>query len=143
MGMPLPANTELIADHIAALAIAVSFATINQQVASLNAMHRFRGLSTPAKAIVVKLALLRAGRPLGSAQRQVTPINQRLLKQMLATCEDGLIGARDGAPPLLHWPRNRKTTLGTCRLLSRRRLDQRRKPNNRHLAKKIERQTNE
>ena len=109
MGMPLPVNSELIADHIAALAQQPkSFATINRQVASLSAMHRFRGLSTPAKAIVVKLALLRAGRPLGSAQRQVTPINQRLLKQMLATCEDGLIGARDRAPLLLAYETARR-----------------------------------
>ena len=64
-------------------------------------MHRFGSFEDPTKAIVVKLALRRAGRQLGSAQRQVAPINRPLLDRMLATCEDSLIGARDRALLLL------------------------------------------
>ena len=95
-GMHLPVSHELIADYIAALAEQrKSFATIKRHVATLSAMHRFGGFEDPAKAIVVKLALRKAGRQLGSAQRQVAPINRPLLDRMLATCEDSLIDARD------------------------------------------------
>ena len=81
----LPASPELIADYIAALAEQrKSFATIKRHVATLSAMHRFGGFEDPAKAIVVKLALRKAGRQLGSAQRQVAPINRPLLDRMLA-----------------------------------------------------------
>ena len=94
----LPASTELIADYIAALAEQrKSFATIKRHVATLSAMHRFGGFEDPTKAIGVKLAPRRAGRQLGSAQRQVAPINHPLLDRMLATCENSFIGARDRA----------------------------------------------
>ena len=105
----LPASTELIADYIAALAEQrKSFATIKRHVATLSAMHRFGGFEDPTKAIVVKLALRKAGRQLGSAQRQVAPINRPLLDRMLATCEESLIGARDRALLLLAYETARR-----------------------------------
>jgi site-specific recombinase XerD len=70
LAQPLPASPELVADYIAALAEQrKSFATIKRHTASLSAMHRFGGFEEPTKAIVVKPALRRAGRQLGSAQR--------------------------------------------------------------------------
>ena len=105
----LPASPELIADYIAALAEQrKSYATIKRHVATLSAMHRFGDFEDPTKAIVVKLALRRAGRQLGSAQRQVAPINRPLLDRMLATCEDSLIGARDRALLLLAYETARR-----------------------------------
>jgi len=71
-------------------------------------MHRFGAFEDPTKAIVVKLALRRAGRQLGSIQRQVAPINRPLLDRMLATCEDSLIGARDRALLLLAYETARR-----------------------------------
>jgi len=71
-------------------------------------MHRFGCFEDPTKAIVVKLALRRAGRQLGSAQRQVAPINRPLLDRMLATCEGSLIGARDRALLLLAYETARR-----------------------------------
>jgi len=82
-GLSLPVSSELVSDYIAALAEQrKSFATIKRHVATLSAMHRFGGHEDPTKAIAVKLALRRAGRQLGSAQRQVAPINQPLLDRM-------------------------------------------------------------
>lgn len=105
----LPASPGLVADYIAALARQrKSFATIRRHVATLNAMHRFGGFEDPTKAILVKLALRRAGRQLGSAQRQVAPINRPLLDRMLATCEDSLLGARDRALLLLAYETARR-----------------------------------
>ena len=105
----LPLSSELIADYIAALAEQrKSFATIKRHVATLSAMHRFGGFEDPTKAIVVKLALRRAGRQLGSAQRQVAPINRPLLDRMLATCENNLIGARDKVLLLLAYETARR-----------------------------------
>ena len=105
----LPASTELIADYIAAQAEQrKSFATIKRHVATLSAMHRFGGFEDPTKAIVLKLALRKAGRQLGSAQRQVAPINRPLLDRMLATCGDSLIDARDRALLLLAYETARR-----------------------------------
>ena len=105
----LPASPELIANYIAALAEQrKSFATVKRHVATLSAMHRFGGFEDPTKAIAVKLALRRAGSQLGSAQRQVAPINRPLLDRMLATCEDSLIGARDRALLLLAYETARR-----------------------------------
>ena len=105
----LPASTELIADYIAALAEQrKSFATIKRHIATLSAMHRFGGFEDPTKAIVLKLALRKAGRQLGSAQRQVAPINRPLLDRMLATCGDSLIDARDRALLLLAYETARR-----------------------------------
>ena len=107
--MLLPASPELIANYIAALAEQrKSFATIKRHIATLSAMHRFGGFEDPTKAIFVKLALRRAGRQLGSAQRQVAPINRPLLNRMLATCQDNLIGARDRALLLLAYETARR-----------------------------------
>ena len=106
---PLPASSELIADYIAALAEQrKSFATIKRRIASLSAMHRFAGFEDPTKAIVVKLALRRAGRQLGSAQRQVEPINRPLLDCMLATCKDDILGMRDKVLLLLAYETARR-----------------------------------
>ena len=105
----LPASPELIADYIAALAEQrKSYATIKRHVATLSAMHRFGGFEDHTKAIVVKLALRRAGRQIGTAQRQVAPINRLLLDRMLATCENSLIGARDKALLLLAYETARR-----------------------------------
>jgi len=105
----LPVSSELTADYIAALAEQrKSFATIKRHVATLSAMHRFGGFEDPTKAIVVKLALRKAGRQLGSAQRQVAPINRPLLDRMLATCGDRLIDARDRALLLLAYETARR-----------------------------------
>ena len=71
-------------------------------------MHRFGDFDDPTKAIVVTLALRRAGRQLGSAQRQVAPINRPMLDRMLSTCEDSLIGARDRALLLLAYETARR-----------------------------------
>ena len=106
---PLPASSELIADYIAALTEQrKSFATIKRHIASLSAMHRFGGFEDPTKAIVVKLALRRAGRQLGSAQRQVEPINKPLLYRMLATCKDDVLGMRDKVLLLLAYETARR-----------------------------------
>jgi len=108
-GLSLPVSSELVADYIAALAEQrKSFATIKRHLATLSAMHRFGAFEDPTKAIVVKLALRRAGRQLGSAQRQVAPINRPLLDRMLATCEDSLIDARDRALLLLAYETARR-----------------------------------
>ena len=106
---PLPASSELISDYIAALAEErKSFATIKRHIASLSAMHRFGGFEDPTKAIVVKLARRRAGRQLGSAQRQVEPINRPLLDRMLATCKDDILGMRDKVLLLLAYETARR-----------------------------------
>jgi site-specific recombinase XerD len=106
---PLPASPEVIADYIAALAEQrKSFATIKRHIASLSAMHRFGGFEDPTKAMGVKLALRRAGRQLGSAQRQVEPINKPLLDRMLATCKDDILGMRDKVILLLAYETARR-----------------------------------
>jgi len=105
----LPASPELVANYIAALAEQrKSYATIKRHVATLSAMHRFGGFKDPTKTIVVKLALRKAGRQLGSAQRQVAAINRPLLDRMLATCEESLIGARDRVLLLLAYETARR-----------------------------------
>ena len=109
LGPPLPASSGLIADYIAALAEQrKSFATIKRHIASLSAMHRFGGFEDTTKAIVVKLALRRAGRQLSSAQRQVEPINRPLLDRMLATCKNDILGMRDKVLLLLAYETARR-----------------------------------
>lgn len=93
---PFPASEASIADWVAALAEEKKRpATIKRYVASIGLLHDYGRFQNPTKGLVVKLALRRASRALGTRQRQAAPINRELLEAMLATCKTDLHGLRD------------------------------------------------
>ena len=93
---PLPATPGTVAayvDHMAAHGWAP--ASIRQAAWAIGAMHRAAGVEDPTKAEVVRLALKRMGKALGTRQRQAAPIGEYELRRIMETAGTRLADQRN------------------------------------------------
>lgn len=94
----LPATPETVAAYIDALAAeSRKPATIRQAVWAVATLHRAAGLSDPARAEPVRLALKRMARSLGTRQRQAAPLGDSEVARILAAAGTDLTSIRDVA----------------------------------------------
>jgi site-specific recombinase XerD len=94
----LPADAETVAAYVDELAgQGRKPASIRQAVWAIAALHRAAILPDPSKAEVVRLALKRMGRSLGTRQRQAAPLGDSEIAQILATAGGDLTAIRDVA----------------------------------------------
>jgi integrase len=95
---PLPSPPELLAEHVDELAArGRKPAGIAQTVWGVATMHRAAGLEDPSRAEVVKLAMKRMSRALGTRPRQTAPLGETELAAIVATAPKSLAGLRDMA----------------------------------------------
>jgi hypothetical protein len=78
-GLPaLPATPEAVAAYVDALTrLGRKPASIRQAVWAITTLHRAAALADPSKVEVVRLALKRMARTLGTRQRQAAPLEDR------------------------------------------------------------------
>jgi site-specific recombinase XerD len=96
-GLPaLPATPEALAAYVDALAGSDRKpASIRQAVWAVGTLHRAAALPDPSKAEVVRLALKRMARTLGSRQRQAAPLGKAELIRIFDSAGSGLVECRD------------------------------------------------
>jgi site-specific recombinase XerD len=95
--LALPASAETVAAFIDAMTADRAPATIRRYVSSVSTFHRAANAANPCETLTVKLALKRMHRERGRAQQQASPINDRLVVQMLRATGSTLRDLRDRA----------------------------------------------
>jgi integrase len=93
----IPATAETVAAFVDAMARIKAPATVRRYVSSVSTFHQQANVPNPCKALVVKYALKRMHRELGSAQRQARPINDRIVVRMLEAAGRRVRDLRDKA----------------------------------------------
>lgn len=94
----MPASIETVAAYFAHLADADrSVSTIMRRAAAIAYAHRLAGLEPPTNAEPVKAVLQGIRRSLGVAPKRKAPATAPMLKKMLRSIPDSLIGKRDRA----------------------------------------------
>ena len=98
-GLPaLPATPETLAVYVDALAdMGRKPASIRQAVWAIATLHRAAALADPSKAEVVRLALKRMARTLGTRQRQAAPLGKAEIARIFDTAGMTLPECRDVA----------------------------------------------
>jgi site-specific recombinase XerD len=98
-GLPaLPATPETLAVYVDALTgLGRKPASIRQAVWAIATLHRAATLADPSKAEVVRLALKRMARTLGTRQRQVAPLGKTEIARIFDTTGTTLPECRDVA----------------------------------------------
>ena len=92
----LPAATELVADYVDALAASGrKVAGIRQSVWAIGTMHRLLALPDPTREDVVRFALKRMARQLGTRPRQAAPLGEDDVRLLLRTAGTTLLEQRD------------------------------------------------
>lgn len=94
---PLPASPETVGAFLAFDAQTSSAATLKRRLSAIRKVHRLLRLASPVEDEEVSLALRRALRTKRRRPRQALGLSAALRDQLLATCPDTLIGARDRA----------------------------------------------
>ncbi len=97
----LPASPGTVALYVADLARTAKPATIDARLAAISAAHRAAGHESPTKAEPVRLVRRGVRRTVGTAQRQVRPVNVVDLRAMVNGLGDDVAGHRDRALLLL------------------------------------------
>jgi integrase len=99
----LPALPETVAAYVAQLAdTGYAVATIGRRLASISQAHKLAGYElSPARAELVRSTVKGIRRSKGAAQRQATPATVPIVRRLVDTCGDDLMGRRDRALLLL------------------------------------------
>jgi site-specific recombinase XerD len=93
----LPATPETVGHFLAADAQTSSASTLKRRLAAIRKVHKLLRLPSPVEDEVVSLALRRALRTKRRRPKQALGLDATLRDQLIATCPDTLIGARDRA----------------------------------------------
>jgi len=92
---PIPANAETLANYVDYLSQSAKSATIRRRINSLGTILQLSKNHDPTKEPEVVLALKRMHRKIGRAQEQATPLTKILLNQLLANCDNSVMGIRN------------------------------------------------
>lgn len=93
----LPAAPDTVAGYLAAKAQEHKPATLQRALASIGQAHRAAGLDSPTGAAVVRETWKGITRTHGTAPRQKAPATTEVIRAMVATLPDNLLGLRDRA----------------------------------------------
>lgn len=93
----LPAEASTVAAFIDDQALTKKPATIRRYVSSISHLHRAADMPNPCERSLVKLALKRMGKSLGTAQRQAEGLTRRLVDKMMDASGDKLRDIRNRA----------------------------------------------
>jgi site-specific recombinase XerD len=95
-----PATVAAYAAHLADSGYAV--ATIGRKLASISQAHKLAGYEqSPARSEQVRTVVKGIRRTKGTSQRQAAPATVPILRRLVDTCDDSLMGIRDRALLLL------------------------------------------
>lgn len=92
---PLPADTEVLVEYIESMCEVHKSATIRRKIHSLGSLLELLGLDDCTREPDVKMALKRANRTLGRAQKQATPLTRDILDKLKSLCDDSPMGVRN------------------------------------------------
>ena len=92
---PIPANADTLANYVDYLSLSAKSATIRRRINSLGTILQLSKNHDPTKEPEVVLALKRMHRKIGRAQEQATPLIKTLLNQLLAHCDNSIMGIRN------------------------------------------------
>ena len=92
---PFPATAENMATYVDYLSESNKSATIRRRINSLGTVLKLSKNHDPTKQPEVILALKRMHRKIGRAQDQATPLTKTLLNQLLASCDNSVMGIRN------------------------------------------------
>lgn len=99
---PMPAAPLTVAGYLADLAEdGKSASTIGRRTAAIRFAHRLAGYESPTNSPIVEAAAAGIRRHIGTAQQGKAPAVKAIVKEMVATLPDNLIGKRDRALLLL------------------------------------------
>jgi integrase len=95
---PLPAHVGIVAAYLSGLADSGRKAsTIGRRAAAIGYYHKMAGYEPPTNQEGVRAVLRGIRRTIGSAKQGKAPATADLIGQMLALCQDTMIGRRDRA----------------------------------------------
>jgi site-specific recombinase XerD len=98
----LPAEPETVARFlIKSSETGIRSSTVRRKESSISAIHRLSYLRDPTKHPEVKIAIRKIERKIGTHFGQAYPIDEKLLRKLLAACGDDLRGTRNRALLLL------------------------------------------
>jgi integrase/recombinase XerD len=92
---PLPATPDTVAAYVAAEMHRLKPSTLKRRLAGIRKLHRLHELADPTDHFEVDIALRRARRLKPQRPGQALGITAAIRDQLLAVCEDSLIGLRD------------------------------------------------
>ena len=92
---PTPATADAMARYVDYLSENNKSATIRRRINSLGTILKLSKNHDPTKQPEVVLALKRMHRKIGRAQQQATPLTKTLLKQLLDSCDNSVMGTRN------------------------------------------------
>jgi len=93
----LPATPKTVALYATELARSCSVATIERRLAAISQAHQAAGGDSPTQTLGVRKLMQGIRREKGTAQDTVAPITLDVLRRMVWTLPDGLLGIRDRA----------------------------------------------
>lgn len=99
--VPLPALPQVVGLYLTHLAGRLAVATLGRRLAAISTAHRLHGHRLDTRHPAIRDVLRGIRRTRGTAQRRVAAATTPLLRTMLSTCEDTLLGRRDRALLLL------------------------------------------
>ena len=92
----LPADPSSVAGFLMdAAATGIKSSTIRRKESSISAVHRLSYLTDPTKHPEVRIAIRKIERKIGTQFGQAYPIDEALLKKLLAACSNDLRGLRN------------------------------------------------
>ena len=94
-----PADGEMIARYIDDACAAFVMTTVRRKIAAIRFLHVMNDLPSPLDCAAVKLTYRRVMRRNRRQPNRAAPLTQDMLRKLLATCDDSLVGKRDRAPP--------------------------------------------
>ena len=92
---PFPSTAENMATYVDYLSESNKSATIRRRINSLGTVLKLSKNHDPTKQREVILAIKRMHRKIGRAQDQATPLTKTLLNQLLASCDNSVMGIRN------------------------------------------------
>lgn len=95
-GGVIPASAECVATYIARHATILSSSTLSRRLVGIGRAHTVQGFVSPTRSALVRATLQGVRRSRGTAVRQVSPLNQTDVVQMVRGL-NGLRGLRDAA----------------------------------------------
>lgn len=98
-GMPAEVEAALVRAGVMARPGPPAASTVKRRLASWATLHRLRGLASPFSEESFRMLLRRAVNAIATPARRKSarPLTRALLRRLLATCDDGLLGSRDRA----------------------------------------------
>ena len=91
----IPATADTMSMYVDYLSANNKSATIRRRINSLGTVLKLSKNYDPTKQPEVVLALKRMHRKIGRAQDQATPLTKKLLNQLLASCDNSVMGIRN------------------------------------------------